>query len=166
MKSVVWLKMRLIGLVCGVFLLGLPMSSLGAVDMPQFSLPSVTDGKIVESVSFNGKALLVTFFATWCAPCRQEIPVLKKLHLKFEEQGFSVIALSVDEKGPGVVAELVEQEQIKYPVLMAGRATPRKFGGIIGIPTSFLINKAGHVVKKYPGYIPRGLLEKDIKSVL
>lgn len=166
MQSVEWFRMRILGLACFVALLGLPMSSLGAVDMPQFSLPSVIDGKVVDSASFTGKALLVTFFATWCAPCRQEIPVLKELHQKYEEKGFSVIALSVDEKGAGVVAELVEQEQIKYPVLMAGKGTPRKFGGIIGIPTSFLINKAGHVVKKYPGYIAHSLLEKDIKSVL
>ena len=166
MQSVEWVKVRVIGLVCMVILFALPLSSLGAVDMPQFSLPSVTDGKVVDSDSFTGKALLVTFFATWCAPCRQEVPVLKELHQKYEEKGFSVIGLSVDEKGAGVVAELVEQEQINYPVLMAGRKTPRTFGGIIGIPTSFLINKAGHVVKKYPGYIPRALLEKDIKSVL
>ncbi|MBM9511389.1 TlpA disulfide reductase family protein [Desulfogranum marinum] len=162
----VGLRMRVLSLVCSIALFGLPMTTLGAVDMPRFSLPSVTDGKVVESSSFAGKALLVTFFATWCAPCRQEVPVLKELHQKFEGQGFSVIGLSVDEKGPGVVAELVEQAKINYPVLMADRLTPRKFGGIIGIPTSFLINKAGHVVKKYPGYIPRGLLEKDIKSIL
>lgn len=166
MQSVEWFRMRVIVLVCIVVLFGLPMSSLGADDMPQFSLPSVTDGKVVDSASFSGKALLVTFFATWCAPCRQEVPVLIELQQKYEEQGFSVIGLSVDEKGAGVVAELVEQAQINYPVLMADRGTPRKFGGIIGIPTSFLINKAGHVVKKYPGYIPRALLEKDIKSIL
>jgi len=140
--------------------------SHAAVKMPQFSLPAVTDGKVVESSSFEGKAMLVTFFATWCAPCRQEIPVLKELHQKYRKDGFSVVALSVDEKGPAVVAKLVEQVQIPYPVLMADQATPRKFGGIVGIPTSFLVNKAGHVVKKYPGYIPRPLLEKDIKSVL
>ncbi len=151
-------------LIC--ILCSMPCISQAAVDMPQFSLPAVTDGKVVKSTSFEGKALLITFFATWCAPCRQEIPVLKELHQKYQQEGFSVIALSVDEKGPAVVEKLVKQQKIAYPVLMADQATPRKFGGIIGIPTSFLVNKAGHVVKKYPGYIPRPLLEKDIKSVL
>ncbi len=140
--------------------------SFAAVDMPAFALPTALDGKIVKSETFKGKAMLITFFATWCPPCRQEIPVLKKLHRKYGEQGFAVIGLSVDEAGPKVVAKLVKQETINYPVVMADRSTARKFGGIVGIPTSFLVNKEGHVVKKYPGYIPHGMLEKDIKSVL
>lgn len=147
-------------------LIGKAMTAHGAVAMPSFSLPSVVDGQTVESSSYSGKALLVTFFATWCAPCRKEIPVLKELQKKYSQEGFSIIGISVDEKGPAIVAKLVEKEQINYPVLMADTATPREFGGIFGIPTSFLVNKAGHVVKKYPGYIPRSLLEKDIKSIL
>ena len=159
------------GLLLGLLVLLVGLSSsvssgFAAVDMPSFTLKNATDGTLVESSAFSGKTLLVTFFATWCAPCRQEIPVLKMLHKKYQEQGFAVVALSVDEKGPKVVAKMVEEEAINYPVLMAERTTPKKFGGIIGIPTSFLVNKAGHVVKKYPGYIPQPLLEKDIKSVL
>ncbi len=134
--------------------------------MPEFSLPSAVDGKVVNSESFKGKVLLITFFATWCPPCRQEIPTLIQLHKDLGPRGFAVIGLSVDEGGPKVVAKLVEQEKINYPVLMADRSTARSFGGIAGIPTSFLINKKGHVVKKYPGFVPHTLLERDIKAVL
>ncbi|HEB50820.1 MAG TPA: TlpA family protein disulfide reductase [Desulfobulbus sp.] len=137
-----------------------------AVNMPDFALPSALDGKVVKSSSFRGKAMLVTFFATWCPPCRQEIPTLKKLQEEYGDKGFSVIGLSVDEGGPKVVAKLIRKEAINYPVLMADRATANDFGGIAGIPTSFLINRKGHVVKRYPGYVPHALLVKDIESIL
>ncbi len=137
-----------------------------AVTMPDFSLPSAVDGADVDSKSFEGKTLLVTFFATWCPPCRQEIPTLIQLQNEYGPKGFSVIGLSVDEGGPKVVAQLVEQEKINYPVLMANRKTAKGFGGIAGIPTSFLVNAKGNVVKKYPGFVPHDLLERDIKAIL
>ena len=141
-------------------------AAVAAVSMPEFSLPSVVDGTTVNSAAFKDKVLLITFFATWCPPCRQEIPTLKKLQNELGPQGFSVLGLSVDEGGPKIVAKLVKQEKINYPVLMANRSTADNFGGIAGIPTSFLVNRQGHVVKKYPGYIPHKLLERDIKAFL
>jgi len=143
-----------------------PSPGLAAVAMPAFSLPSVIDGKVVSSNSFKNKVLLITFFATWCPPCRQEIPTLIELQREYGAKGFSVIGLSVDEGGPRIVARLVRQEKINYPVLMADRATARAFGGIAGIPTSFLVNRKGHVVKKYPGYVPHDLLARDVAAVL
>ena len=77
-----------------------------------------------------------------------------------------MVGISVDEAGPKVVAKLVKKVKINYPVLMADRKVTRKFGGIGGIPTSFLVNKKGQVVKRYTGYIPEKLLERDIKSIL
>ena len=145
---------------------GLSTTTQAAVTMPDFSLPTATSGKVVSSESFKGKVMLVTFFATWCPPCRQEIPNLIQLYKEFGPKGFAVIGLSVDEGGAKVVARLVQQEKINYPVLMADRATARAFGGIAGIPTSFLVNKKGHVVKKYPGFVPHSLLVRDIEAVL
>lgn len=134
--------------------------------MPEFSLPSVVDGKDVSSRDFAGQVLLITFFATWCPPCRQEIPTLIKLQNDYAEQDFSVLGLSLDEQGPKVVAKLIEKENINYPILMAERRTVRDFGGFAGIPTSFLVDREGRIVKRYPGYVPHSLLEKDIKEIL
>ncbi len=156
-------------LVLSFFLtLAAPLSGRAnaAVAMPEFSLPSVVDGNVVNSDSFKGKVLLITFFATWCPPCRQEIPTLIQLYKDLGPRGFAVIGLSVDEGGPKVVAKLVEQEKINYPVLMADRSTARSFGGIAGIPTSFLVNRKGHVVKKYSGFVTHQRLERDVKAVL
>jgi glutathione peroxidase-family protein len=80
--------------------------------------------------------------------------------------GFAVVALSVDEGGAAAVARLVEQAGITYPVLMADSTTSRDFGNVVAVPTSFLVNRSGHVVKKYPGPMPRTLLERDIAAVL
>ena len=141
-------------------------SGIAAVSMPQFSLPSVVDGKNVDSTSLKDKVVLVTFFATWCPPCRQEIPSLKQLQKEFGSQGFSVLALAVDEGGAGIVASLVHQQKINYPVVMATPLIAEQFGGIYGIPTSFLINRQGHVVKKYSSYTPHALLKRDIEAIM
>jgi thiol-disulfide isomerase/thioredoxin len=153
-------------LLAGAFVLMLCAPAVAATKMPSFSLPSVVNGASVDSKSFSGKTLLVTFFATWCPPCMQEIPDLIKLQDKYASQGFSVVALSVDESGPKTVKKLVEKRSINYPVLMADRSTARDFGGVVGIPTSFLVNSQGTVVKKYPGYVPRVVLENDIKKIM
>ncbi len=137
-----------------------------ASKMPSFLLRDVVTGDKIDSKNFTGKTLLVTFFATWCPPCIQEIPDLIELQQKYEKKGFSVIALSVDESGPKTVKRLVEKRSINYPVLMADKSTARSFGGVVGIPTSFLINSNGTVVKKYPGYVPRMILERDIKKII
>lgn len=162
-------KMLRAGYLLGsvIVLLMLTVNVVEAVgEMPQFSLLSAVDGKQVTSEQFKGKILLITFFATWCPPCRQEIPSFIKLQKKYTSKGFSVIGLSMDEKGYKVVKKLIEKEKINYPVLMSDSRTAKGFGGIAGIPTSFLIDREGKVFKRYPGYVPLSLLEKDIRSIL
>ena len=139
---------------------------VAATQMPSFSLESVQEGKIIESSSFEGKVLLLTFFATWCPPCAQEVPVLNQLHEENKQSGFSVVGLSVDQQGPSVVSKFVTKKSIQYPVLMAEAKTTSDFGGVYGIPVAFLVNKSGHVVKKYTGYVQHSILEKDVKSLL
>ncbi|MBU0664108.1 MAG: TlpA family protein disulfide reductase [Proteobacteria bacterium] len=150
-----------------VLCLFLAISSVhAATKMPSFSLADAVNGTTVNSADYNGKTLLITFFATWCPPCMQEVPTLMELHQQFSKANFSVVGLSVDQGGPSIVAKLVASRSINYPVLMADETTARNFGGIAGIPTSFLINKEGNVVKKYPGYVPHAILEKDIKTLM
>ncbi len=137
-----------------------------ATKMPSFTLEDVLTGKDVNSKSFAGKSLLVTFFATWCPPCIQEIPNLIEVQNEFGPKEFSVVALSMDQEGSAVVKRMVEKKKINYPVIMADSRVTRDFGGVYGIPTSFLVNRRGNVVKKYTGYIPHSVLINDIKQVL
>lgn len=154
--------------LCVLFCLTILMSvaSEASTRMPAFALESVRDGKIVDSDSFQGKVLLLTFFATWCPPCAEEVPVLVKLQNELADAGFSVVGLSVDQQGASVVAKFVEKQDINYPVLMAEAQTTIDFGGVYGIPVAFLVNKSGNVVKRYTGYIQHDILEKDIQSLL
>lgn len=134
--------------------------------IPNFLLPSAVDNKKVSSKQFENKVLLVTFFATWCPPCREEVPTLKRLQKELRKRGFSVLAFSVDESGSKIVQKLITQEKINYPVLMSNRAVMKGFGGISGIPTSFLVNRKGNIVRSYSGYIPYKLLKKHIDRVM
>ena len=155
-------------LLAGMIVLMFVSTGYGGVvneKMPEFELPSALDGEVVKSKDFAGKVLLVTFFATWCPPCRQEVPTLIQLQKDYEPKGFSVIGLSVD-KGKKVVVKMIKKEKTNYPILMAKGKTARDFGGIVGIPISFLVNKQGVIVKRYTGYVQKSLLEKDIKDIL
>lgn len=156
-------KISQAGIFCLLFSIS---SAYAAAQMPSFSLPDAVSGSTVNSTKFTGKTLLVTFFATWCPPCMQEVPTLIELQQQFSKADFSVVGLSVDEGGPEIVAKLIQNRSINYPVLMADAATARNFGGVVGIPTSFLVNKEGNVVKKYPGYVPHTVLEQDIKKIM
>jgi thiol-disulfide isomerase/thioredoxin len=137
-----------------------------ATPMPDFTLPSVVDGKDISSEEFKGKVLLVTFFATWCPPCRQEIPSLIRLQNDLSPKGFSVLGLSLDEGGSEIVNELVENDNINYPVLMADSDVVSGFGGVTGIPTSFLVSHEGKMIRTYAGYVPHELLKQDIEEII
>ncbi len=152
--------------MCSVVFLFTAENVLAARKMPSFSLSDALTGDDVSSSTFAGKTLLVTFFATWCPPCMQEIPNLIDLQNEYGEKGFSVIGLSVDKGGVKLVKRLIERRSINYPVLMADSSTAKNFGGVVGIPTSFLVNSKGAVVKKYPGYVPHAVLENDINKIM
>lgn len=164
-------KAKVVKKVSALVLL-LVVISLGAMQvgaatkLPSFSLPDVTNGNMVNSSQFDGQVLLVTFFATWCVPCREEMPILIKLQQDYKERGFSVVGLSIDTDGMELVKKLVEKEKLNYPVLLADRKVADGFGGISGVPTSFLVNKRGNVVKRYIGMVSEEVLLNDLELVM
>jgi thiol-disulfide isomerase/thioredoxin len=147
-------------------LLFLVTTSYSSSQMPNFVLPDVVNGQKTSSSTFEGKTLLLTFFATWCPPCIEEMPTLIELQDEYRNQGFSVIGLSVDQGGAKAVKRFIRKKAVNYPVLMADAQVMKDFGGVYGIPVTFLINKKGNVVKKYTGYIPKSILVKDLKKIL
>lgn len=166
MKKLSAISCSIVLLFTVVFGAGLADSAMAGSRMPEFILKSVVDGENIDSRSFAGKVLLITFFATWCPPCIEEIPTLIELQKNYARKGFSIVAISVDQGGPEEVARLVTKKRINYPVMMADNETMENFGGVYGIPVSFLVNNEGNVVKKYPGYVPKSILQKDIQSVM
>ena len=134
--------------------------------MPSFTLASAVDDSVIDSNSLAGKVLLINFWATWCGPCREEIPSLIELRKEFGKDGFEVVGISMDEGGRRLVSRFSEKMNINYPLVMGNSKVARAFGGIIGIPQSFLVDRDGKIVNSYAGLINHDVLEKDIKELL
>ncbi|MDF1578299.1 MAG: TlpA disulfide reductase family protein [Desulfobulbales bacterium] len=141
--------------------------SVGAAEkMPEFSEKNITGDGLVNSADFAGKVLLVNFWATWCPPCRKEIPALIKIHDKYKDQGFSVIGISMDEGGRRVVGKFVEKLGVNYPVFIGNAKLGRGFGGVMGIPVTFLVDREGNLVQRLDGYISEKVLDKQLYLLL
>jgi len=136
------------------------------MQMAQFKLTSLTDNTELDSSELAGQVLLVTFFATWCPPCIQEIPSFIALQEAYKTKGFSVVAFSVDEGGSEPVQNLIRKYSINYPVMLADLEVARGFGGVAGIPVSFLVNRKGEIVKKYLGYVGHDVIEEEVNKML
>ncbi|MDT8334144.1 MAG: TlpA disulfide reductase family protein [Desulfurivibrionaceae bacterium] len=141
--------------------------SVGAAEkMPEFSEKNITGDGLVNRADFAGKVLLVNFWATWCPPCRKEIPALIKIHDKYKDQGFSVIGISMDEGGRRVVGKFVEKLGVNYPVFIGNAKLGRGFGGVMGIPVTFLVDREGNLVQRLDGYISEKVLDKQLYLLL
>ncbi len=141
--------------------------SAGAAEkMPDFSEKNIVGDGVVKSEDFAGKVILVNFWATWCPPCRKEIPALIRIHDKYKDQGFSVIGVSMDEGGRRVVEKFVEKLKINYPVFIGDAKLGRGFGGVMGIPVTFLVDREGNLAKRLDGYISEKVLEKQLQLLL
>ncbi len=156
----------LLVLACMLFAGGAVVAARGGGAMPHFALPSARDGILVDSDKYQGQVLLVIFFATWCPPCVQEVPSLIELQKDYGPRGFSVLALSLDDGGRQGVVKLINKMGINYPVLMADHQVARDFGGIFGIPVSFLVDRQGEVIKKFSGYVDHSVFDVAIKKMM
>ena len=151
-----------------------PASPTGIVElhkegrqMPTFYLPSpLSEDSLTSSESFKGKVVLVSFFASWCRSCLEEIPSLKKLQNRFGDQDFVLIGMAVDRENKVGLKNLILKQKINYPVLLADDAVKKDFGGIAILPTMFLADRKGNLLKKYFGHIGRDSLIEDIKKTI
>ena len=141
---------------------------------PDFTLRDLEDHDVSLS-QFKGKVVLVNFWATWCGPCKIEIPWLVELQDKYAARGFTVLGVAMDEEGKSAVAPFVRKERfnvggtsqsMNYPIVLGNDATADKFGGLIGFPTSVLISKDGCVVKRVDGLVSYDEIDKAIQSQL
>ncbi len=141
---------------------------------PGFTLKDLEDHDVSLS-QFKGKVVLVNFWATWCGPCRIEIPWLVELQGKYAARGFTVLGVAMDEEGKSAVAPFVRKERFEvggtsqsmnYPIVLGNDATADKFGGLLGFPTSVLISKDGRVVKRVDGLVSFDEIDKAIQSQL
>lgn len=124
-------------------------------------------GKDVSLSSFKGKVILLNFWATWCGPCKAEIPGFVELQNQYGKDGLVVVGYSVDDEAPKAQAFATEYK-VNYPVLLGlGREDVQDaYGPIWGIPASFVISRDGKVCQKHLGIAPKAVFEKQIKALL
>lgn len=137
--------------------------SEGISAAPDISLRDM-DGNAVKLSDFKGKVIILNFFATWCPPCRQEIPDFVGLEKQYADQGFVMIGVSLTPSKD--VKPFAEKYGINYIILIGDDKASTAYGPIRSIPTTFIINKEFNVVKKYIGYRPKKTFESDIKELL
>ena len=132
---------------------------------PSYAYPSLT-GELLSSDSLRGKVVLVNFWATWCAPCRAEMPVLEAMYQRHKEKGFVIVGLAVDQAPTASVAAFVRERGVTYPIAHVGREAELVFGGVRGYPTSFLIGRDGKVQNRVLGPIGAVSLEPAVRRAL
>ncbi len=161
----IWEKLTGVFLLAGLVCLGVSLAQ-AAAKVPDFALPAIQDKKIVDINQFRGKAVLINFWATWCGPCVKEIPSLISLQNEFGPQGLAVIGVSMDQNGEGPVQKIIEKTGINYPVVMGDAKIGRDFGGVFGIPASFLIDQSGTVRQRFNGWTSHDVFVEGIKQIL
>ena len=134
-------------------------------EAPDFELSDLS-GKKVHLSDFQGKVVILDFWATWCGPCRQEVPDFVRLQAKYRQQGLVVVGLSLDAGGEKAVRPFAEEFNVNYTMLLANDETARRFGGIVGIPTTFVLDRQGRIVKKFMGVMPAQSFEEAILPLL
>ena len=125
---------------------------------------SVADlsGRMLRLADYRGKVVLVNFWASWCPPCKDEMPGFQKVYLAFEDKGFAVIAVAINEVTPADVKAL----GILFPAVVANDRVKRDYGDIAHPPVSFLVGRDGRIIKKVKGVYAEDELKRDVVQAL
>ena len=141
---------------------------------PEVTLKDL-DGKDVPLSHYKGQVVLVNFWATWCEPCRIEIPWLIEMQQKYGAKGFVVLGIALDEEGASAVAPFVGKERwdvngqklpMNYPIFIGNDEIADKFGGLFGYPTSILISRDGKQIKRITGLISYDEVTRAVEAQL
>lgn len=132
---------------------------------PDFALRDA-DGKLVRLSDYRGKVVLLNFWATWCAPCRLEIPWFIEFQRKHKDRGLAVLGISMDEDGWEVVKPFIERLGVNYRILMGDDSVAQLYGGVDSLPTTFLIDREGRIASVHIGLVSKSRYEKDLAELL
>lgn len=174
-QTYAWIILAIGVAVAGYYLFGRSESKASSALMPSLppgefagAAPAFTltnlDGKSVSLSDFRGKVVVLDFWATWCPPCKREIPDFIDLQKEYGSQGVQIVGIALDE--PEKVQAFARQNGMNYPILLGSDEISLRYGGISGIPTTFIIDKSGKIVNRFVGFRPRQVFETEIKKLL
>jgi len=131
---------------------------------PDFSLTDISGKKLILS-DYKGKVVILDFWATWCGPCRIEIPGFVALQKRYANEGLAVIGVSMDD-GQEPVVDFYKQFNMNYTVALGNARLEELYGGILGLPTTFVIGRDGRIYAKHEGAMDISVFEEEIKQLL
>ena len=139
--------------------------ALASRNAPDFALKDV-NGDICRLTDLRGKVVLLNFFATWCGPCRQEIPDFVRLYAGLKDKGLEIIGVSLDQEGEAVLRPFIKHYSISYPIVLGTSKVTHDYGGITGVPTTFLIDRNGIISNYFTGVRPGYVIEESVRKLL
>ena len=155
-------------LICGAFAgraNGAPANSLLHKPAPRFAREDLQHHQRVSLAAYKGKVVLLNFWATWCGPCLLELPQFSHWQGELGPKGLQVIAISIDD-GADQVLSYTRMRPVPFPVVMGDEKLGRLYGGILGLPVTFLIDRDGRVAKRYQGESRLDDMEVEIRRLL
>jgi len=144
---------------------GVPAGKLQGNAAPDFSLPTTT-GETMKLSDFQGKAVLLNFWATWCEPCKVEMPWFVDLQKKYGPQGLQVIGVAMDDASPKDIASFAQKMGVNYPILIGKEEVGTQYGGLEYLPSTFYISRSGKVIEHAFGLVSRSEIEANIEKAL
>jgi len=133
---------------------------------PDLSLKTM-DGQTLNLAEQKGKVVLVNFWATWCGPCRREIPDLVDLYSELKSDGLVIVGIAVDRDGEEVVKPFVEKQTINYPIVLdPDQSTEKHFDAMYGLPTTYVVSPEGKIVQRVTGIFPTEEMKPMLKEML
>lgn len=132
---------------------------------PDFELKDM-NGKTIRLSDYRGQVVLLNFWATWCGPCKIEIPWFVEFQRTYKDRGFTVIGVSVDEDGWEAVRPFLASRQVNYPVVVSTVEVEQKYGGVEALPVSFLIDRDGRIANTHVGLVTKKTYEDEIRRLL
>lgn len=132
---------------------------------PEFALKDV-DGRTVTLADYKGKVVLLNFWATWCGPCKIEIPWFADFEQKYKDRGFAVLGVAMDEEGWEVVKPYLAQSKVNYRVIMGNDSIANLYGGVDSLPTTFILDQNGKIASTHVGLVSKSNYEDEITELL